>query len=801
MGYWKNLVSEDFTSGLGVFTAVPDGGAVSADSGELLIQATGGAMRPHAYVTIEDLLKDPTRLLRFQVRYASQALVSGNNDFQWGVAFEFGTNDNQCIDCRKRATDHDDWWFGRRVNGSQTAFWGWSSWRTIPQNLAVYLNPTRHRLYVPETGQVMPPGWIYIAYGVETDGVMLWTNWNAFEHQAFFDGTVRSYEPGALAKFVLFGLSYGSGPSWDARFDNVSVDVTEHPTAFNRVGGQIPEAFVDSQDPGGGLPKTSLGPGSVTYQEKTQHIPGRPSVLGEQHVDPIETLTPPSTAAGDEAALLRQRSGLPRHTPPMGGSNTLHVRGLTQDGHRDAPPRSLRVPISALSDSSDVDQTQDYVWRVNGVVQYRPDTLDPQAHPHFNGYQVRKFFYYRTEGEPWANPTLSGFTGFAKDGFRYTDGVQDAGPVEAPWRQESTFPSGNRSNRGDFPDEVLIAVTDDEVVLFDIDSWPTTSPVVWMRFEIGPSDNYYLMARNAGVIRDVSMANGTLVASSVHTGSENGRLHIADFKADGTNHCAHLIGATNHWYWAGGYDLRNRNESGRWTTSGPSPSLRINPEYCYSVDIFDGGDGKSWVAVAGEDVSPHIIGIEDSVPQYSSVVGGLDRGQDNVGDARRVLFDENGWLWFTYQNQLFRNVLDYQGGIAVAEKSNRRHQNVSLPVGITAIAQSGNYLYLGTERGVYKVDKMSLQAWLAFTIAGGGGGGFGNTPPAGEILVGQNPSIVDMQAITLATANILQVCTEAVTGQLGGVTTIRVTDDLVLESRAYPDIPEDSVFAGGTTLG
>lgn len=845
MPHWKTLVSEDFTSGLGAVQADPGNGSISVSGGKLLLQTPGGFdcdwwlyvspadsndVAPVAYVELDPMLQEPARVIRCTCHFGTWTIVSGNTHTQQEMVLYY---DKQNVFRMTRTWNTNDVYLRYikdNVYENIGGPWDWVTWEAWHR---FYINPTKYNLYLPEVDLVIPPHWLSYWTGEETRGEIQWyhRHWRDFSD---FLGGSPAFEA-ATSKVLKFGVALkawndGSSPEVDSEFDNFEVAVTEGPQDYSRTRGQVPKNFIDEEEPGPGpIPAaTKDAAQEISLGGPKDHlagigrgvrIPGRQTLIGDAPTISGTSLEPtdrkhdmvPAAAMDDELGMPRQSGGVPRHTEPLYGGNVLSTSGLVTDGHRDGDYRQPSPPSQAFRDGPD--QLSDYLWRIEGTVQYHQTTLDPQAHAHFNGLVVRKLYYYRVLGEPWANPTAHNFTGFAQDGFHYTNGVQDVGPVEAPWRQEAVFPSGQRSNRGDFPDEVLIAVTDDEVVLFDIDSWPITSPVVWMRFEIAPSGSYYMMARNDGKIRDVAMKNGMLVACSIHTGSENGRLHICDFKQDGTRHCAQIIGSSNHWNWAAGYDIRNRNENGRWSNAGPDPELRIGPEYNYSVDVYDDHNNKAWIAIAGEDISPYIIGLERDPDdeniqpaRWVAVVGGQDRGDDLSGteaeiNKRKVLFDENGWLWFSYKNKLFRNVYDYKGGSLIADQQNRRQRGTTLPVDITAIAQSGNFVYLGTARGVYKVDKMSLQAWLAFTIVGGGGGGFANAPPAGEILVGTNPAVNDIRAFTLATANILQVATLGENNRLGGVTTIRVTDDLVLEGRAYPDLPEDSVLTGETTLG
>jgi hypothetical protein len=90
---------------------------------------------------------------------------------------------------------------------------------------------------------------------------------------------------------------------------------------------------------------------------------------------------------------------------------------------------------------------------------------------------------------------------------------------------------------------------------------------------------------------------------------------------------------------------------------------------------------------------------------------------------------------------------------------------------------------------------------LAYTIVGGGGGGLLDNPPDGELLIGDNPRVNRLHCISTDKSSILQVTTYTDPGKLGGVTTIRLTDDYIIGARKFPDLPEDEVYVGVSTIG
>jgi hypothetical protein len=722
---------------------------------------------PNIYQTFNNYKVSGSGIYMVEIHHKSYVAGTGNNSTII-YAIERAA-DNYWLG-QNYLNNSDYWNIGRILNDVWTDSWSndWSG-RSFPGWARLYVNLGTKTIRLPENGGYLPPRWVGIAFSKE--GNVDWSS-DIFLRDA---SDVLDGFPVEQLKFRVITKNYTGQHSAQAKFDDLYV--------YEWEDDDVVLEHDDGRD-------AALGD-AATYSIGEDKDFRFASGTQEPHQDDKGKLN--ELSLEDAHSLRLGAPTLPQQVQPSvlphQGALVLGESAVTE-GDRSQIPQQVGF-----------DDGGNAAWRIQGQVQFRQDTLDPEAHPHFEGLKPLAMFYYRTDGEPWANPTLTNFSGFAKDGTKYTNGVQDIGPVQAPWAQE--FTSGNRSARDDFPDEVLIVVTQEEVVLFDLDNWPTTMGM-WMRFEIDPTGaTYGMMGRYSEYIQDVAMRNGVLVACSRYNTVENGRLHIVDFRQDGTQDCAHLIEATEHWKWGASYDIRNRNEN-RWTTSGVSPELRIDSEYNYSVDIFDNGQGKAWVAITGEDYDPHVIGLEDNKPpQWSSRAHGPidERGQANAGDLRRVLFDETGWLWFSIENRLYRSVFDYQGGIMIYDQGRSQRGAVFPGMRITALAQGRNYVYVGTDRGVYRVHKGSLQANLAYTIAGGGGGGLLDNPPDGEVIVGDSPYVVKLHCISTDKSSILQIVTRTTTGLVGSVTTIRLTDDFIIGSRKYPDLPEDEVFAGASTVG
>lgn len=770
---WVERLHEDFSSGIGDLLSNPGNGSIVA-SGGVLTMATPGTLNcdwwissaqngPTIYRDFGRYRVSGSGIYMVEIYHDTHDKISGSNESTIIAAIE---KDPANYYLMQNYWENSDYWnIGKIISDVWISNWSgdWGS-RYRPGWIRLYVNGGKERIWPVERNQSwLNPGSIGMAFSRERDGVGAWAD-DIWIYSA--PELLQGYSSDRL-NFRFVKKSYGSQPQTEATFKDLYVyEWVDENRTFEGDGGRV----VGAEDAA-----------EVRFSDDGTKKFGMRVPSGAEAPRDIDRVPPIAVGIRDEHGKFGKTATIPQqvmHTYPQLPAGLA----LNED---DDKTRSF--PKTGFRDGGEKD------WVQGLPVQFRQDTLDPEAHVHFAGLNPKAIYYYRTAGEEWANPTASNFTGYARDGYHYTNGVLDPGPVQAPWAQE--FISGNRSNRDDFPLEALIVITDSEVVIFDLDGWPTYLRM-WMRFELG-SSSWYMVGRQNAI--DCAMANGIL-AVSLYQGSEVGGLITINFKVDGTTDAANLVRSDGHWYWASGFDIRDRNSS-HWTTSGVSPSLRINPEYVYSVDIYDDGQGKAWVAAAGEDNSPHIIGIENNHLMWAATSAG-DLGVENNGDTRRVLFDESGWLWFAIENKLYRCMLDYQGGVLIANQRNSRQRGVTLQEAtITSLAQGRNFVYAGTNRGVYRIHKATLRANLAYTIAGGGGGGWDNNPPDGEILVGVHPEVLRLHCISVDKSSILQVVTKTQTGRRGGVTTIRLTDDYILGSREYPELPEDAVYAGASTIG
>lgn len=429
-------------------------------------------------------------------------------------------------------------------------------------------------------------------------------------------------------------------------------------------------------------------------------------------------------------------------------------------------------------------------------------TADVEGHYHFVYTKPYLAIYCDATLDPWNTPTLNNFTGYGRDGYKYTNGVQDAGPVSAPWRTEAA--GQNRSSRGDFPVKSLIVVTQRELVIFDLDTFtgtPTTLKV-WMRFVLGNSaSDFYALGRGVETIRSVVFSNGQLVIGTTNTGWENGRVHSVNFKALTPATVYSLCGSDNQWVGQGTKTVVDRNTNAIWAVSG---SVRISSEENHSMSALVEGTNTLYVAISGEDPSPEILKYVGGTLQSSSPASGEDIGAGNLGNYRRVLFDDVGWLWFSVGGVLYRNCRDWREGYICPTKTDTRQGVVDLGVTITKLVYAKDSIYAGTANGVYRIPKGSMQAYLAYTAPGGGGRGRLNIAGSGEILVGAQSAIQSLMAYTLLNGSTvipyLSVGTWFDGDKVGGYTLLRLWDDVVVKSYTSPLIIEPGTLISPTML-
>lgn len=621
---------------------------------------------------------------------------------------------------------------------------GLSSPNTTAHQYRVYWNKSNDAFIVPEDGFRLIPNQIAWYRSVDDGATFVRVHDRALEFN--------------IDRFGVFGHTYGALPSLDADFDWLELEYAEN---FNS------ESETAATEDSGGLnpPGDDRGGRDFLVGPKDHQLGFSTGLLVPGPADqPVGTIGPFDISATEDAEARGEQVGDADHAASF-------YAGLLASAARN---RMLN-PVAGASDSP-----EDTVAKLGAVPAYTDLTTDTDFNAHFTEKQINGAFYYDTTGEDWADPTNKNLTGYARDGTRYTAGVQDAGPVNAPWATEAF--SVTRGNRNDFPEQALIVWTPNSITIFDLTNFPT-SLTMWMRFLMGDVSNYYMASRGANTIKDVRMINGVMHIAQVTTPYERGRFILINFKGDTTTNTGHLIGSDDHWRWNG--DITQRNTNGIWLTSGVSPEVRIDSEDSYSTAAYkNSGVDKVWYAISGED-DFRVIEVVDGIPQYDYQPAQRPGKPANIGDIRKVTFDDRGWLWFSEQNRLMRNVYGYQGGAMISETradpaqrqgAHAYHRFVELPEEITDIVAVRNYVYCATDKGIYRVHRGSLQYELYFTVSGGGG--------TKEILTGDNPVIDWLEGFSFLNSSYLSVASKQ------GVTLIRLFDDFVVRGITHPDLDE-----------
>jgi hypothetical protein len=426
---------------------------------------------------------------------------------------------------------------------------------------------------------------------------------------------------------------------------------------------------------------------------------------------------------------------------------------------------------------------------------YHPGNTDGEGHSYFIAGQCRLAVLYDTIGELWRTPTDPAFTGYGKDGHSYVGGVLQGGGPHAPWALESA--SNDRSSRDSFPNKSLIVYAhaneiNKEIVIFDLDNYPTAI-TTWMRFKFNSGNNPFWMAGNENRhVESIAMANGVLVVGT-KWGSDRGWVHIIDFKASGQD-CCHVIGSNQHYKVGSGETIATRNGAVNLTTTGVSPSLRVDSEEIYSLAAqADGMD--TYIAAAGEDIGPHIIKTTSGVPQSSvRATGevGSDTHLDPDGNVRRVYFDRDGWLWVSHYGKLYRNTRNWRYGEVLLHDRPGTYKEggyptmLELPSMILAMVHLGKHLYVTTERGIYQVDRGTMESHLTWTLVGLGGTGADGASD-GEQMIGEKAYAQAMHSDRADLSGFLAVATRH---GGGAAMIIRDFDDYDVAALEYDDLHE-----------
>jgi hypothetical protein len=290
------------------------------------------------------------------------------------------------------------------------------------------------------------------------------------------------------------------------------------------------------------------------------------------------------------------------------------------------------------------------------------------------------------------------------------------------------------------------------------------------------------------------MKNGMLAIGTQNTGWEQGRLHTVDFRANTPATTFSLLGGDNQWVGQGTKTIVDRNTNSIWLISG---SNRLTVSQLHSLSMLAEGSAM-YIAVAGDDPSPNVVTFSGGSVSKVMAAQGDSIGNYDLGNYRQVYFDDVGWLWFSVGSRLYRNCNDWREGYIWPEATDLRQGSVDLGVTITKIVAAKNNVYCATSRGVFSVPKGSMVVYLCYTIAGGGGGGRLNSPPAGELLAGSVANIISLRSYTLIQSTTvipyLVVGTYIDPAGYGSFTLIRMFDDVVIKSMVSPALIEPGTF-------
>lgn len=634
---------------------------------------------------------------------------------------------------------------------------GLSSPNTTAHRYRVYWNRSGHSVELPEADAYELTNNRITWYRSVDDGA---TYTRVYDRDIDFD----------IQRVGVYGYTYGALPSLTADFDYLAISAVT-----------VDE---DITDKAGVEDEVTILPNVVGPKQYQSGLPAGARIPGP--AEQPTTSVGPFDVSGVEDQETVQDVGGDLNQQEVGAGYVLGVDSKEKRPH----------PVAGVEDTED--------RFLSTVPDFTTATSDVQGHPHFIATPVKNAFYYNASNDPWNSPTDPSFSGYGRDGVLYLNGVSQG--TQAPWALEVA--SNDRSSRNDFPIHSLFVITRQELVIFDLDTYPTDL-TVWMRFRLGADlSNYYLLGRFDDSIIDVRMVNGVMVVGLNFNGTDVGRLVIADFKRDGIDQdWGHLIGSDNHWHITAGWDLQDRNTNGIWTTSGVSPSLRINNEHVVSVAAYQSGT-KFWVAAAGEDASPNVIEVDvaTGIPQYDYDPVGPNLGGDQEFWNRWVEIDHSGWLWFTNGDRLYRNLTDYQSGSILLDAGSLEQRSVQFPEDITrGILVMRNLVYVGTDKGIYQVDKGTMQAHLAYTISGAGGRGKDDlAPPAGELLTSADDDdfrgVRQFSGLKGFNETIASYLTIAMQAARSGPLLLRTYDDFVPSAfkLEYPTLDETTAYFNQT---
>lgn len=231
-----------------------------------------------------------------------------------------------------------------------------------------------------------------------------------------------------------------------------------------------------------------------------------------------------------------------------------------------------------------------------------PESVDSLGTPRILNKIVVALNYAEVSASTFANPD-SEYTGYAADGYWYTNGVRDAThvPYRATWATEGESASEDRGNLDRFPSRLLVLGTRAEVVLLHADTLD-----VWMRFRVGvtaPPARGGFLGGPTTQIRKVRLVNGLLFVAT------NTGLRIADFRNDLGYHYTstdYALSRTTPTTLDGG--LVNRNDDTYMDGYSEATSPLISDD-CLCVDARVVSGGKELLGSVDEIPYRRIITV------------------------------------------------------------------------------------------------------------------------------------------------------------------------------------------------
>jgi hypothetical protein len=418
--------------------------------------------------------------------------------------------------------------------------------------------------------------------------------------------------------------------------------------------------------------------------------------------------------------------------------------------------------------------------------------LDSEGHNYFIGTNTQCYRYVDCTGEPWDVPTSHLYNGYARDGTKYTNGVQDSGPVWAPWAAEAA--GVDRSSRKDFPRRALIISNTSEVVIFDLDSWPQIK--MWMRFRLGSGTSWTMLGSASRYPVDIRMWNGILCTIS---GDSDSYLAVVDFKQV-TAPIAYLVGTSNPCYvWTTGKTVVDRNTWNFTTTGGISGIWWGGSAYGKQIAIYNDGSYRWLVAATSRGL--HVIRCWDrcdtSYGNLHTSCGGVCFDKQQEGHWTDWL---SGTLFAAFGTYVVRNELEYKNQIVIADTEwykrspGLRSQNyVNLRATVYHLVPAPPYIFAVAANGIWRIHQGTLEAEQRYATA--------LDPRASyKILPWAKRLASTLRVHSNEFGHFLAAATDWLGADYGnaasgGIALIRDNDHTLLKSVTYPDLPVDGLTA------